>query len=261
MAQASGLRVTDLSVQIGGLKAVSHVNLRLDPGELVGLIGPNGAGKTTVFNALTGFCQPTGGHIFFNDQELTHKPPHVVAKHHLARTFQNIRLFRDLTVLDNLKIAYHKNFKYCICSGIFRTPAYRRQEEMVRKVSLEILALVGLADRADDKASNLSYGEQRKLEIARALVMEPKLLLLDEPAAGMNPAETAELVELIYKIKNDFDLSVFLIEHDMHLVMNVCERLYVLDYGVLIGEGSVQDVRNNRKVIEAYLGEDGAWQS
>lgn len=261
MAQASGLRVTDLSVQIGGLRAVSHVNMRLDPGELVGLIGPNGAGKTTVFNALTGFCQPTGGHVFFNDQELTHKPPHVVAKHNLARTFQNIRLFKDLSVLDNLKIAYHKNFKYCILSGIFRTPAYRRQEEAVCKVSMEILDLVGLADRAEEKARNLSYGEQRKLEIARALVMEPKLLLLDEPAAGMNPAETAELVELIYKIKKDFDLSVFLIEHDMNLVMNVCERLYVLDYGVLIGEGSVQDVRSNQKVIEAYLGEDGAWQS
>lgn len=261
MAATSGLMVTDLSVQIGGLKAVSHVNLRLGPGELVGLIGPNGAGKTTVFNALTGFCAPTGGQVFFNEQNLTSKPPHIVAKHKMARTFQNIRLFKDLSVLDNLKIAYHKNFKYCVLSGVFRTPNYHRQEEKVRKISMEILDMVGLAHRAYEKASNLSYGEQRKLEIARALVMEPKLLLLDEPAAGMNPYETAELVELIQKIKQDFDLTVFLIEHDMNLVMNLCERLYVLDYGVLIGEGSVQEVRNNRRVIEAYLGEDLAWQS
>lgn len=261
MAQNSGLQVIDLSVQIGGLKAVSNVNLKLGPDELVGLIGPNGAGKTTVFNALTGFCSPTQGQVIFNTQDLTNKPPHVVAQHNLARTFQNIRLFKDLSVLDNLKVAYHKHVDYSFLSGIFRMPKYKKQEKIIAKTALDVLNIVGLAERADDKARNLSYGEQRKLEIARALVMEPSLLLLDEPAAGMNPYETAELTELIHKIKQDFELTVFLIEHDMNLVMNLCERLYVLDYGVLIAEGSVQDVRNDRRVIEAYLGEDVAWQS
>lgn len=261
MAQNSGLEVIDLSVQIGGLKAVSNVNLKLGSDELVGLIGPNGAGKTTVFNALTGFCSPTQGQVIFNTQDLTNKPPHVVAQHNLARTFQNIRLFKDLSVLDNLKVAYHKHVDYSFLSGIFRMPKYKKQEKIIAKTALDVLNIVGLAERADDKARNLSYGEQRKLEIARALVMEPSLLLLDEPAAGMNPYETAELTELIHKIKQDFELTVFLIEHDMNLVMNLCERLYVLDYGVLIAEGSVQDVRNDRRVIEAYLGEDVAWQS
>ncbi|NLJ79442.1 MAG: ABC transporter ATP-binding protein [Firmicutes bacterium] len=261
MAQTRGLQVTDLTVQIGGLKAVSGLNLELYPGELVGLIGPNGAGKTTVFNALTGFCAPCAGRVVFDTKDLTNKPPHVVAKHRLARTFQNIRLFKELSVLDNLKIAYHSNFKYSILSGILRSGQYHSQEKKANEFALEILELVGLADRAQDQAGTLSYGGQRKLEIARALVMKPKLLLLDEPAAGMNPFETAELVDLIYKVKKDFDLTVFLIEHDMDLVMNVCERLYVLDYGVLIGQGSVQEVRTNHKVIQAYLGEELLCQS
>jgi len=261
MAQANGLQVIDLSVQIGGLKAVSSVNLELNLGELVGLIGPNGAGKTTVFNALTGFCHPTAGQVFFKEQDLTNKPPHVVAQHNLARTFQNIRLFKDLSVLDNLKIAYHKHVGYSFFSGILRTPRFHKQEQKITRITMEILDIVGLAERAYEKAGNLSYGEQRKLEIARALVMEPSLLLLDEPAAGMNPNETEELIDLIRQIRKDFELTVFLIEHDMNLVMNLCERLYVLDYGVLIAEGSVQDVRSNRKVIEAYLGEDSPWQS
>lgn len=261
MAQNNGLQVIDLSVQIGGLKAVSSVNLTLNQGELVGLIGPNGAGKTTMFNALTGFCSATSGQVFFESQNLTNKPPHIVAKHRLARTFQNIRLFKELTVGDNLKISYHRNFTYSIFSGVFRTANFYKQEQRAKDFAQEILNLVGLAHRVFEKAGNLSYGEQRKLEIARTLVMEPKLLLLDEPAAGMNPYETAELAELIQKVKQDFDLTVFLIEHDMDLVMNVCERLYVLDYGVLIGEGSVDEVRTDRRVIEAYLGEDLVCQS
>lgn len=262
MAQSNGqLQVIDLSVQIGGLKAVSGLSLHLNSGELVGLIGPNGAGKTTFFNALTGFCPPTAGQVFFDSWDLTNKPPHIVAQHRLARTFQNIRLFKELTVLDNLKIAYHGNFKYSVWCGIFRTPEYHRQEKQAEQIAMEVLSMVKLAGKAQEKAGSLSYGEQRKLEIARALVMEPKLLLLDEPAAGMNPHETAELVGLIHQIKKDFDLTVFLIEHDMDLVMNVCERLYVLDYGELIGHGTVEEVRSNRRVIEAYLGEDLLWQS
>ncbi len=261
MAQTKGLQVAGLSVQIGGLKAVSDFSFRLAPKELVGLIGPNGAGKTTVFNALTGFCPPSAGRVLFNAVDLTNKPPHVIAQHRLARTFQNIRLFKDLSVLDNLKIAYHNNFSYSILSGIFRTAKYRSQEKKAAEFTMEILHLVGLSKRAHSKAAGLSYGEQRKLEIARALVMRPKLLLLDEPAAGMNHRETAELVELIHKIKEDFNLTVFLIEHDMDLVMNICERLYVLDHGTLIGEGTTKEVRQNRRVVEAYLGEDALWQS
>lgn len=260
MAQTKGLQVTELSVQIGGLRAVSDFSFKLAPQELVGLIGPNGAGKTTVFNALTGFCPPCSGQVVFDAIDLTNKPPHVVAQHRLARTFQNIRLFKKLSVLDNLKIAYHNNFQYSILSGVFRTAKYRNQEEKAHQFTMEILHMVGLANRAQSKADTLSYGEQRKLEIARALVMQPKLLLLDEPAAGMNPLETTELVELIYKIQKDFNLTVFLIEHDMELVMNICERLYVLDHGTLIGEGTTEEVRSNRKVIEAYLGEDSLWQ-
>lgn len=254
MAQITELQVIDLSVQIGGLKAVSNVSLELKAGELVGLIGPNGAGKTTLFNAITGFSSASGGKVLFQAQDLTNKLPHTIAKYRLARTFQNIRLFKNLSIMDNLKIVYHGNFQYSLLSSIFRTPNFRRQEKAAVDFVLHVLALVGLEAKVQEKAGSLSYGEQRKLEIARALAMEPRLLLLDEPAAGMNPYETAELTELIAMIKERFHLTIFLIDHDMDLVMNICERLYVLDYGLLIGLGSVQEVRNNAKVIEAYLG-------
>lgn len=256
MKQSSVLQIIDLSVQIGGLKVVSNVSMELKPGELVGLIGPNGAGKTTIFNALTGFSHPYLGQVIFKETNLTNQPAHVIARHRLARTFQNIRLFRDLTVLDNLKIAYHQHFQYSFLSGILRTKKFRLQEKQCTELAWEILHLVGLDPQAQKKAGALPYGEQRKLEIARALMIRPELLLLDEPAAGMNPQETRELTGLIRKIKKVFQLTVFLIEHDMNLVMNLCERLYVLDYGVLICQGPVEKVRRDRRVITAYLGED-----
>ncbi len=261
MAPTKGLEVNGLSVQFGGLKAVSNLSLAVQHGELIGLIGPNGAGKTTVFNALTGFCRPNSGTIIFDGHDITHKPPHFVAQFGVARTFQNIRLFKDLSVLDNLKIAYHQNFGYSILGGILRIPLYHQEEAKVIEESVRILDLVNLTEHRQVKAGNLAYGNQRKLEIARALVMKPKLLLLDEPAAGMNPFETRELVKLIREIQESFDLTVFLIEHDMSLVMNLCKRIYVLDYGLLIASGGVDEVRNDPRVIEAYLGEDAPWQS
>lgn len=261
MALTRALEINSLSVQFGGLKAVSNLSLTVKHGELVGLIGPNGAGKTTVFNALTGFCHVNSGSISFDGNDITHRPPHFVARYGVARTFQNIRLFKDLSVLDNLKIAYHQNFRYSMLGGVLRTSSYHQQEAKVIQEAQQILDLVNLGEYRQVKAGNLAYGNQRKLEVARALVMKPKLLLLDEPAAGMNPFETRELVELIRQIQTNFDLTVFLIEHDMSLVMNLCRQIYVLDYGLLIASGGVDEVRNDPRVIEAYLGEDAPWQS
>lgn len=250
------LDVNALSVHFGGLKAVSDVSLQINTGELIGLIGPNGAGKTTFFNAITGLCHLTGGQVLFNGVNLTNKPAHFICRQGLARTFQNIRLFKSLTVLENLLIAYHQNMNYSILGGILKSKKSLKQEAEALQQAMEVLKIVGLDCKAQENAVSLPYGEQRKLEIARALVTKPSLLLLDEPAAGMNPNETNELIELIHRLQSDFKLTILLIEHDMNLVMSVCERIYVLDYGILIAEGTGEEIRENPKVIEAYLGEE-----
>jgi branched-chain amino acid transport system ATP-binding protein len=248
------LMVNNLSVQFGGLKAVDQVSFALQPQSLAGLIGPNGAGKTTVFNALTGLCPVTGGEISFNSERLTNEPPHAIARCGIARTFQNIRLFKNLTVLDNLRIAYHKNRQYSLLCGLFRSPRFRREEAQITAKAKDVLALVDLADKADHLAGSLPYGEQRRVEIARALMLDPKLLLLDEPAAGMNPQETTALLELIRRLRDELQITILLIEHDMKLVMNLCEKLFVLDYGHLIATGDPKSIQSNRRVVEAYLG-------
>ena len=258
------LTVEKLTKSFGGLTAVSNVNIELERGELVGLIGPNGAGKTTFFNLLTGVYVPSSGKVnLTKDKEngtitvtLNTLKPYNICKEGVARTFQNIRLFKDLTVLDNVRIAMHKNVKYGFFTSLFHLPAYKREENEIIEKSIELLRLVKLDDKKDELAKNLPYGEQRHLEIARALATNPDLLLLDEPAAGMNPAETAELTDLIGWIRENFNLTILLIEHDMSLVMKICERIYVLDHGMVIANGSPDEIKKNRRVIEAYLGED-----
>ncbi|HHT74201.1 MAG TPA: ABC transporter ATP-binding protein [Firmicutes bacterium] len=254
MATTPELMVNNLCVQFGGLKAVDQVCFSLKPQTLAGLIGPNGAGKTTVFNALTGLCPVTSGQISFNEKQLTNEAPHNIARYGIARTFQNIRLFRNLTVLDNLRIAYHQNRQYSLLCSVFRSARFKREEAQITAKAKEALALVDLADKADHIAGSLPYGEQRRVEIARALMLNPKLLLLDEPAAGMNPHETQCLLELIRKLRDDLQITVLLIEHDMKLVMNLCEELFVLDYGHLIATGDPKSIQNNERVVEAYLG-------
>lgn len=254
------LDVKKLTKSFGGLTAVSNVNIELEQGELVGLIGPNGAGKTTVFNLLTGVYVPTTGSITLNRDDrkktLQGLKPYKICKAGLARTFQNIRLFKDLTVLDNVRIAMHKNVKYGLISSFLHLPSYHKEEKKLVEDSVELLKILGLEEKKDELAKNLPYGEQRHLEIARALATNPTLLLLDEPAAGMNPAETEQLMDIIAFIRNKFDLTILLIEHDMSLVMKICERIYVLDYGMVIAEGTPQEIQGNKRVIEAYLGEE-----
>ena len=254
------LSVKKLTKSFGGLTAVSNVNMGIEEGELVGLIGPNGAGKTTVFNLLTGVYVPTSGTITLNRDgkkiNLNGMKPYNICKAGVARTFQNIRLFRDLTVLDNVRIAMHKNVKYGLISSFFHLPSYIRNERELLDESIEMLRIFKLDHKKDEYAKNLPYGEQRHLEIARALATNPSLLLLDEPAAGMNPAETASLTELIGWIRQKFDLTILLIEHDMSLVMRICERIYVLNYGMIIANGTPDEIKSDKSVIEAYLGED-----
>lgn len=250
------MEINGLHKSFGGLSAVLNFNFRLENNELVGLIGPNGAGKTTVFNLITGVYKPDKGSIEFNDQNIAGMHPYNICKRGIARTFQNIRLFNDLTVMDNVRIAFHKNVQYGLLSAILRGPAFFKGEEDIDKQAMEYLKIFHLEDKKDEMASNLPYGEQRRLEIARALATKPNMLILDEPAAGMNPQETHELMELIQWIRNEFNLSILLIEHDMSLVMGVCERIYVLEYGQLIAEGLPEEIRNNKRVIEAYLGEE-----
>lgn len=249
------LEAKNIGIQFGGLKAVDGFNLKIDENEIVGLIGPNGAGKTTTFNMLTGVYTPTSGDILVEGKSISGLKTYETVEKGLARTFQNIRLFGELSVLDNIKIAFQKNMKYGIFSGIFKTPSYWREEKAIDRKAREILSIFGMEDLAMVTAKNLPYGKQRELEIARALATDPKVLMLDEPAAGMNPQETRELMDTIRFIKDKFKVSILLIEHDMSLVMGICERIVVLNYGVLLAEGTPEEIKNNPLVIKAYLGE------
>lgn len=248
------LQAVHLSIQFGGLKAVDDFNIEIGKSELVGLIGPNGAGKTTVFNLLTGVYRPTGGAYYLNGVRMNGKKPHQVAAAGIARTFQNIRLFKKMTVLENVTAAMNMHMRYTLPAAILRSASYWKEEEEVREKAMELLRIVQLEEKAGQMAQNLPYGEQRRLEIARALATGMKLLLLDEPAAGMNPVETAQLLEIIRVIRERFRISVLLIEHDMSLVMKICERIQVLNFGVTIASGTPAEIAVNPLVIESYLG-------
>lgn len=250
------LEVKDLSIRFGGLLAVSDFTLEIGNNDLIGLIGPNGAGKTTIFNMLTGVYVPTTGTIEFEGKVINGFKPYDITKNGIARTFQNIRLFKNLTVIDNVKMSFNYQVKYNLVHSILRLPKFIKEEKEIETQALELLKIFNLDGKAMELAKNLPYGEQRRLEIARALAAKPKLLLLDEPAAGMNPQETAELTNLIKWIRDEFKIAILLIEHDMSLVMKVCERIAVVDYGKIIAYGTPDQIRKNPKVIEAYLGEE-----
>ena len=249
------LKIENLSIRFGGLEAVSDFNVSIHKNELHGLIGPNGAGKTTVFNMLTGVYKPYAGFIELYGERIEGKNCTTINKLGIARTFQNIRLFNQLSVLDNVKVALHNMFKYTTLDGILRTPRYYKTEKMMNEKAMELLKVFKLDEYKDVYASNLPYGKQRELEIARALATNPRLLLLDEPAAGMNENETKDLMNTIYMIRDKFDLTILLIEHDMKLVSGICENLSVLNFGKLLAQGSTSDVLNNEEVIKAYLGD------
>lgn len=249
------LEVKNLSISFGGLKAVDNFNIGIEKGQLYGLIGPNGAGKTTVFNLLTGVYKPNAGSVELNGVNVTGRSTIEINKAGAARTFQNIRLFKELSVLDNVKAGLHNHYSYSTLEGIFRLPRYFKVEKEMDKKAMELLKVFGLDEECDYRASNLPYGKQRKLEIARALATEPKLLLLDEPAAGTNPNETAELMETIRFVRDQFDMTILLIEHDMKLVSGICEKLTVLNFGQVLCQGDTGSVLHNPEVIKAYLGE------
>lgn len=249
------LDVKNLSISFGGLKAVDDFSITIEKGQLYGLIGPNGAGKTTIFNLLTGVYKPDGGRILLDGKDITGHKAIQINQAGIARTFQNIRLFKELSVLDNVKVGLHNHHKYSTLRGILRLPSYYKVEKEMDERAMELLKVFDLDKEFDYKASNLPYGKQRKLEIARALATGPKLLLLDEPAAGMNPNETAELMKTIRFVRDHFDMTVLLIEHDMKLVSGICERLTVLNFGHMLAEGPTSEVLSNPEVIKAYLGE------
>ena len=249
------LEVKNLGISFGGLRAVNGFNITIQEGELYGLIGPNGAGKTTVFNLLTGVYKPDTGSILLDGKDITTLHAIDINKAGIARTFQNIRLFKNMTVLDNVKTGLHNKHEYSFLAGIFHTPAYHKVEKQMNEQAMELLKVFELDGEADYKASNLPYGKQRKLEIARALASNPKLLLLDEPAAGMNPNETKELMETIHFVRDNFHMTILLIEHDMKLVSGICEKLTVLNFGQVLACGETSDVLRNPEVVKAYLGE------
>lgn len=249
------LEVSNLGISFGGLRAVDGFHLTIEKGQLYGLIGPNGAGKTTVFNMLTGVYEPTDGSIILDGKDITGKKTIDINKAGIARTFQNIRLFKDQSVIDNVKVGLHNEMKYSTLEGILRLPRYHRVEKEMNEKAMELLKVFDLDKEADFLSSNLPYGKQRKLEIARALATNPKLLLLDEPAAGMNPNETKELMDTIHFVRDEFDMTILLIEHDMKLVSGICEKLTVLNFGQVLASGNTADVLNDPQVIKAYLGE------
>jgi len=252
----SVLNVDNLTMRFGGLVAVSEFNLELEKGEIVGLIGPNGSGKTTVFNTVTGFYMPTEGNIFLDGTEITGLKPDKVTSFGLARIFQNSRVFRNLTVFDNVMIGYHLRLHSNPLAAIARTPGYVKQETEAKEKTLALLEGLGLVEYVDERAGSLPYGLQRKLEVARALATKPKVLLLDEPATGMSAEETTEMIDFILQVREDFDLTIFLIEHHMQVVMGICHRIVVLNYGKTIANGTPDSIKNNPKVIQAYLGAD-----
>ncbi|ANS40719.1 high-affinity branched-chain amino acid ABC transporter ATP-binding protein LivG [Serratia sp. root2] len=249
------LKVEGLSMRFGGLLAVNNVALELNEGEIVSLIGPNGAGKTTVFNCLTGFYRPTGGTIKLRDRHLEGLPGQTIARMGVVRTFQHVRLFREMTVIENLLVAQHQHLKSGVFAGLLKTPAFRRAEADALERASVWLQRVGLLEMANRSAGNLAYGQQRRLEIARCMVTRPELLMLDEPAAGLNPKETDELDHLIVELRNQHKVSVLLIEHDMKLVMGISDRIYVVNQGTPLAQGTPAEIRNNPDVIRAYLGE------